>query len=617
MSTFIRLTDYVSENQKRLALLKRNVVFRVNQNQFTMIPGMPIAYWVSQSVLRTFGNSENISSVARPRIGMRTGDNERFLRYWFEISRTGIDLSVASATEAIKSGAKWFPYNKGGAFRRWYGNSLIVVLWENNGYEIKKNTLQNYPQLSWDNLSWKISNEKMFFKAAVTWSFVGSSFAVRVVPNGHLFDVGGSCAFPESEALLGVSAYLCSSTAAFFAGVLNPTLNFQISDVANLPWQAIGSAKLQVESIARNAVSISKCDWDLRETSWDFRRSPLLLNYVAEPVFTEIDKNITDVSWPSAVDTVCSFADAYASYITHWTKEFKELHRLEEENNRIFIDLYGLQDELSPEVPYSEVTILQDELDKDARERGEIVFNKKEVLRQFVSYGVGCIFGRYSLDEEGLILADAGDTLDTYLERIPEPRLRPDESGILPITEDDDFPDDLPSQFRAFLRAAFSNEHYDENVQFLEEGLGRDLRSYFLKHFYKDHVKRYKKRPIYWLITSPKGSLRALIYLHRYNRDTVNRFLNDYLRPYQRKLEARRRTAEQSLNSGGLSGSERTKARKDIDRISAALEELSVWERDVVRPLAEQRVELDLDDGVKVNYGKLGSILETLKGLNG
>lgn len=238
-------------------------------------------------------------------------------------------------------------------------------------------------------------------------------------------------------------------------------------------------------------------------------------------------------------------------------------------------------------------------------------------MSQFISYGVGCIFGRYSLDKDGLILADAGDNLDVYLAQIPKPILRPDESGILPITDDNDFADDLPSQWRAFLRAAFGDKHYEENLRFLEDGLGKRLRQYFLKGFYDDHVKRYKKRPIYWLITSPKGTLQALIYLHRYNRDTVNRFLNDYLRPYQQKLEAKRVSAEHVLTGGGSSQSEKTKAQKRIDEIRKALEELSTWERDVVRPLAEKRIELDLDDGVKVNYGKLGAILAKVKGLNG
>ena len=554
MSTFIRLTDCLTENEKRLALLRRHVVFHIDQEQFAKIPGMPIAYWVSQSVLRNFENGENINSVARPRIGMRTGDNERFLRYWFEPASTSTRFGVVSADEAVDSGAKWFPYNKGGAFRRWYGNSLMVIFWENNGYKVKKNTLQKYPQLSWDNLSWKISNEKLFFKTAVTWSFVGSSFTVRVVPKGHLFDVGGSCAFPESESLLGVAAYLCSSTAAFFAGVVNPTLNFQISDVASLPWKAIGSEKIRVAALARDAVSISKSDWDLRETSWDFRRSPLLCDYRVEPILTNIDENLTDVSWPSSIGMVESLPASYRAFVSHWTKQFLELHRLEEENNLFFIDLYGLRKDLTLDVPYSQVTILQDELDDSARDSRRIDFKIDEVMRQLVSYGVGCIFGRYSLDKDGLILANAGDGLDAYLAGIPEPTFRPDESGILPITDDNDFTDDLPSQWRAFLRAAFGDEHYEENLRFLEDGLGKRLRPYFLKGFYDDHVKRYKKRPIYWLITSPKGTLQALIYLHRYKRDTVNRFLNDYLRPYQQKLEAKRVSAEHVL-SGGRSSS--------------------------------------------------------------
>mgnify|MGYP006278659967 CR=1 FL=1 len=594
MSVFVRLVDCDSPTAKRQAFGDRNRWYQLDQHDFTLLPGYPFAYWASRAQLDCF-RLPSLNQVGTTREGLKTGDNARFVFFWHELSRA----DVCTRPECQKR--RYVPHVKGGAFRRWYGNCELVILWDGDGQEIKRHP------------SSTVANQNYQFCKGFTWTYVTSGpLSVRYVPDGWTFNNKGPMAFADRPMLPG--AVLNSKVANALIQIVAPTLDYTVGNVGSLPLP--DRANAEHTTPAKTCLSLSKADWDSRERSWEYRRCPLLDDYEAKHGSNPIDENLTEISLPSSLGKVESLAEGYSCYTTLWTKQFKELHRLEEENNRIFIDLYGLQDELSPEVPYSEVTILQDELDKDARERGEIVFNKQEVLRQFVSYGVGCIFGRYSLDEDGLILANAGDTLDTYLERIPEPRLRPDESGILPITEDDDFPDDLPSQFRAFLRAAFGTEHYDENVQFLEEGLGRDLRSYFLKHFYKDHVKRYKKRPIYWLITSPKGSLRALIYLHRYNRDTVNRFLNDYLRPYQRKLEARRRTAEQSLNSGGLSGSERTKARKDIDRISAALEELSVWERDVVRPLAEQRVELDLDDGVKVNYGKLGAILETVKGLN-
>ena len=251
-----------------------------------------------------------------------------------------------------------------------------------------------------------------------------------------------------------------------------------------------------------------------------------------------------------------------------------------------------------------------------ALERGEIVFNKQEIMKQFVSYGVGCIFGRYSLDKDGLILANAGDDLDAYLAQIPEPN----SARTNPASSQSPTTTTSPTIFRRsgahfFAPRSVMNTTKKTSV-FLEDGLGKRLRPYFLKGFYDDHVKRYKKRPIYWLITSPKGTLQALIYLHRYNRDTVNRFLNDYLRPYQQKLEAKRVSAEHVLTGGGSSQSEKTKAQKRIDEIRKALEELSTWERDVVRPLAEKRIELDLDDGVKVNYGKLGAILAKVKGLS-
>ncbi len=614
-ATVVSLTDVKGSAAKASRFRDSEKRKRIHQDYMRVLPGSVMAYWLPHHVIELFETSPAIENYPMT-AGIMTTDNDQYVRRWHEVSSAVILDTSLKGTNGYRT-QPWRFFNKGGGVRRWFGLNEMVVDWREDGRAIKSDVVKKYPYLK-GNYSFVIRGEDLFYKGGITWSALSSTrLSARLsIKNAIMATVGPVVLPPVAEQPL-VLGLLNSKAAEFVCGAITPTQHYDIGPVGKLPYLSpFEEDKKQVSQRVADLVMIAKADWDARETSWDFRRSPLLTDYSAEAIVNGVDENLTDTSWPSAVGSGWRLSEAYATYRAHWSEQFLHLHHLEEQNNRFFINLYGLQDELSPEVPYSEVTILQDELDKDARERGEIVFNKKEVLRQFVSYGVGCIFGRYSLDEDSLILANAGDTLDTYLKRIPEPRLRPDESGILPITEDDDFPDDLPSQFRAFLRAAFGTEHYDENVQCLEEGLGRDLRTYFLKDFYKDHVKRYKKRPIYWLITSPKGSLRALIYLHRYNRDTVNRFLNDYLRPYQRKLEARRRTAEQSINSGGLSGSERTKARKDIDRISAALEELSGWEREVVRPLAEQRVELDLDDGVKVNYGKLGAILEMVKGLN-
>jgi uncharacterized protein (UPF0297 family) len=564
----------------------------VPQSEFKSIAGAPISYWMRSATRSVFRTSSSFSEIAISAVGLQTGDTELFLRTWQEISSSQMY-------------SRWYPIAKGGGYRKWYGNHIEVVDWENEGERIKSFP-RSYPR-----------NAALYFKEGLVCSAITSGpNSYRNLPKGFVFDVNMRAIFPKDGVSgLYLLALLSSKVVFHLLSFLSPTMAVNTEDFDRLPIVFGDSLERVVENTLR-LLEISRQDWDSSEQSWEFSGSPLLskdcLQYSENGKISQEATNSDFIT--ASRETLLE--SAYNAYCQLRTTRFQEMLSLEEDNNRTFIELYGLNDELTPEIPFSEITILQNELDPRFRSQEKVIFKNQELMKQFVSYGVGCIFGRYSLDKDGLILANAGDGLDVYLAQIPEPTLRPDESGILPITDDNDFADDLPSQWRAFLRAAFGNEHYEENLHFLEDGLGKRLRPYFLKGFYDDHVKRYKKRPIYWLITSPKGTLQALIYLHRYNRDTVNRFLNDYLRPYQQKLEAKRVSAEHVLTGGGSSQSEKTKAQKRIDEIRKALEELSTWERDVVRPLAEKRIELDLDDGVKVNYGKLGAILAKVKGLN-
>jgi len=295
------------------------------------------------------------------------------------------------------------------------------------------------------------------------------------------------------------------------------------------------------------------------------------------------------------------------------------MQRLEEENNRIFIEAYGLQDELTPEVPLNEITLTCNPHYRYGNNRSDEELEallKADTLKEFISYAVGCMFGRYSLDKPGLILANQGETIEDYLKQVPEPTFPADTDNVIPILDGDWFTDDISERFRKFLRVTFGDERYEDNLKFIESALGKDIRKYFLKDFYNDHVRRYKKRPIYWLFSSPKGSFNALIYLHRYRPDTVSVVLNDYLREFRSKLVARKNQMEGLNISASASQAEKTRALKEIENIKKMIEELQDYERDVLYPLATEQIDIDLDDGVKVNYVKFGLALKKVPGLD-
>jgi len=350
-------------------------------------------------------------------------------------------------------------------------------------------------------------------------------------------------------------------------------------------------------------VEVSKHDWDSYETSWDFTNLPLLTVEYRQPTLKA----------------------TYQKLRSHWREMTLEMQRLEEENNRIFIDAYGLQEELKSDVPLNEITLTCNphyRYGNDKSEEDLEALLLADTMRELVSYAVGCMFGRYSLDKSGLILANQGETVSDYLKRVPEPSFPADDDNVIPMLDGDWFTDDIAERFRKFLHVTFGEEHYEENLRFVEQALNikgkrnYSIREYFFGEFYTDHVKRYKKRPIYWLFSSPKGSFNALIYMHRYRPDTVGVVLNDYLREFRTKLTSHKNHLEAVSISASASQGEKTKALKEIEKINKMIAEMEEYEREVLYPLATEQVEIDLDDGVKVNYGKLGMALKKIPGLD-
>lgn len=385
--------------------------------------------------------------------------------------------------------------------------------------------------------------------------------------------------------------------------IICPTLNTTAGSLELFPYPQRGKLELlKIKSLVAELIKMTSSDWNFFETSWDFTSLPLLDHGYRQPTLKA----------------------TYQKLRAHWREMTLEMQRLEQENNRIFIDAYGLQDELTPEVPLSEITLTCNPHYRYGNDKSEDELEAlllADTMRELVSYAVGCMFGRYALDKPGLILANQGETIEDYLKRVPDPSFPADDDNVIPMLDGDWFTDDIAERFRKFLRVAFGEEHYEANLRFVEKALGkngkaRDMRDYFLKDFYSDHVKRYKKRPIYWLFSSPKGSFNALIYMHRYRPDTVSVVLNDYLREFRTKLTSHKNHLEAVSISASSSQGEKTKALKEIEKITKMIVEMEEYEREVLYPLATEQVEIDLDDGVKVNYPKLGVALKKIVGLD-
>jgi type II restriction/modification system DNA methylase subunit YeeA len=524
--------------------------------------------------MNVFEKNASLSEQVSARNGMTTGDNERFLRFWQEVGHDEIVFGASSTSAAAATGKRWFPHNKGGAYRKWYGNAEYVVDWLNDGEAIKDFRPKS-----------TVRNPDYFFKASVSWSDINmKTISFRYYPEGFCFDAAVNSAFPKDrDHALSLLAVTNNKFVFKMAPILNPTMHFKIGDFGSLPGLLRTDSKCTADVQAM--LDLSKTDWDNFETSWDFRDQPLLRPGLKGATL--------EASW--------------RNWEAQSTAAIRRMRELETENNRLFIAAYGLEGELQPEVPEDQITLARADARKD--------------MAAFLSYAVGCMMGRYSPDHPGLILANAGDSAADFRLKLAAAGLRmnelsfqPDEDGIIPVLDGEWFEDDIVARTRDFLRATFGEATLRENLRFIEDALGKDLRKYFLTDFYKDHLQTYKKRPIYWLVQSPKKGFSALLYLHRCTRDTMNGVLNRYLRDYQVKLRNRiTHLAEQEATA--TSAKAKTEARKEGDKLKKTLHECEEWERQTLLPLAQARIELDLDDGVKVNYLKLGEALAPIPGL--
>lgn len=610
---FIRLVDLDRSDLKREKTLEAiqnpscGWFYQANQKDFEKIPNSPIGYWAPNLLMKAFEINKKVKDISEPKSGLSTTDNQRFLRYWFEVPHGSIPMLINDIVETETTTEKWYPFNKGGEFRKWYGNNEYVVNWRNNGLEIKEVTKGA--------AGGRIVSPEYYFKIGIGWSGISSSKPSMRLINNAIFGSGGKALFTNGKDYFFLGL-LNSKVALTCLNVLSPTLNYEAGHIGNIP--VCNQDGFTKEDTVKNCVSVQKKDWDSKEISWDFSRNDLI---------RVEGQDISDL------------IDLYKQF---WSNKFFQIHRNEEELNRQFIEIYGLQDELTPDVPLEEITILQDELDREALkaqnarlERDsvtglvtdysgiELKFDAKEVFAQFISYAVGCMFGRYSLDKEGLILANQGETLEDYFLNVhgtPYPPsggqggFLPDKDNIIPVLDDEWFEDDIVSRFKEFLRVTFGKENLEKNLAFVESAIGKDIRKYFVKDFYSDHIQRYKKRPIYWMFSSPNGSFNVLIYMHRYTQDTLSKILNDYLNQYREKLRARVEHLDQVMVSG--SSTEQTKAAKEKDKIRAVLLELQEYERDILYPLATERIAIDLDEGVLVNYNKFGKAIKEVAGLN-
>lgn len=558
--TYCRLIEPTSQQGKEDMFLAGENRYTANQDDFAKIPGAPIAYWIGQNVFRVF-SEKCVRNYAEPRHGMSTGNNDLCLKVWFEISEDKVCFDAGSLDEFDLSKCKYAPYKKGGSFRLWYGNNDYVIAYD-------KKSRQVMEKLS----GYRSSSTGFFFKPSINWSDVSTSaFGMRVSPKGFAFDGRGASMFCDSNIMLYIAALLASKFTTYILNILNPTLTFNIENVAAIPVIIDENQKGQIECTAEENVQLSKDDWDSFETSWDFKKHPLLCN-------------------------VSTISEAFAQWQAECAERFNQLKANEEELNRIFIDIYGLQEELTPEVEDKDVTVRKADLQRD--------------IKSLLSYAVGCMFGRYSLDVEGLAYAGGEWDNSKYQSYIP------DADNVIPITDEEYLDDDIVSRLCAWLKVVYGADTLEENLDYIAKALGNKgstsreiIRNYFLNDFFKDHCQTYSvtgsgKRPIYWLFDSGKqNGFKALVYLHRYTPDTIGNLRIDYLHKMQRVYESEINRMQDMMDHSG-NAREVAAASKRKDKLAKQLKECREYDEKISH-LALSRIELDLDDGVKVNYRKL------------
>ena len=552
----------------------------IEQNSFERIAGCPIGYWVSFNMLNDFSNP-SVGENAVVKIGMGTGKNDLFLKKWWEVTYKKINTTLTSCSQLESCSGKYFPYNKGGEYRLWYGNIVDVCWYDEEGRNAMDNTSGHRENGGYD----------YYFHEGITWSFISSGrLGVRYLPTGCLFDVAGSSLFSNGVDIKYVLGLLSTNVSYTILKILNPTINFQAGNIKGIPFIHQNEKEI-VDLVTRN-IEISKADWDRNEFSLGYNDNPIV-NICNQFVY-EGDKRIS-FKLESIVNLFKSL----------WEDRFNEIHHNEEELNRKFIEIYNLQGELTPDVPLDEITILQQ--GEITIENNELKWKADVVMKQLISYAIGCMMGRYSIDKPGLILANQGDGLDQYNEQVPNSRFEPDDDGIIPLmSAQSDFADNATVRFKQWLVAAFGEETLVENLNFIEASLGKSIDDYFVKDFWKDHKKMYQNRPIYWLFSSKKGAFQCLAYMHRMDAYTAERIRTKYLLPHIEWLMQKQ--SEMEANAANLNARER----KELDSIVKQIEECREY-HDRLHVVADEQIDFDLDDGVVVNYAKFGDVLCKLK----
>lgn len=576
---YCRLIEPNTQQGKEDMFLLEQNRFSTKQKNFYDIPGTPFAYWLSDTMFDIFKDSKTLSDVAKPRQGLATSDNDRFLKLWHEVDFSKIGFGITSIDDDRKFEYKWFPCTKGGSFRRWYGNNDYIVNWENDGEEIKA-----YAAKLYRNYTRTIKNIPFYFRKGLTWSTISSGlFSLRYVPEGFVFETKGAMCYVDDKYLYSVLALYNTKVMQQFLAVVSPTLDYHEGPLGRTP--ILLEDNSEIDEITKNCITISKNEWDSFENSWDYKGHPLIeLRTETECVRVHEQQNyhIKDVYW--VWSQLCD-------------KRFQKLKDNEEKLNRHFIDVYNLQNELTPEIEENDVSVRKADLGRD--------------IRSFISYAVGCMFGRYSLDVDGLAYAGGEWDVSKYVS------FAADKDNIIPICDDEYFEDDIVGLFVGFVKTVYGADTLDENLEFIANALGgkgqpKDvIRNYFLNDFYSDHCKIYQKRPIYWLFDSgKKNGFKALIYMHRYQPDTIARIRTDYVHEQQ----ARYRTAITDLEQriANASTGERVKLNRKLTTLQAQDTEIRTYE-EKIHHLADQMISIDLDDGVKKNYAIFQDVLAKIK----
>ena len=616
---YIKLSDFKgAENQapKTIEAIQNHncgYYFETSTENFSKIPGSPIAYWVSRNFLLGFVNNKKLEEKDYPKQGLITGDNLQFLRLWYEVCNLNIDFYCSSCDDSAHSGIFWFPYNKGGDFRKWYGNNDYIVNWKNDGYEIKhfidnKGKLRSRPQ-----------NTNCYFKEHVTWSKISSSkISFRLKNIGSIFSDAGCAIILSDNDKWYVLGLLNSIYAQSVFDIINPTINYTQGTIASLPYKEMN--KQIVDKLVKKNIFLSESDWNSYETSWDFTVNPLIKQLDSLWDATGVGATIHSY-YGMHVKVNSNMELCYHLWKIECNNRFRELKENEEELNRIFIDIYGLQDELTPEESDKDVTVhyvvdSKDDIPKSF-EGSNYVRTKQDEIKSFISYAVGCMFGRYSLDVDGLAYAGGEWGDSKYKSFIP------DQDDIIPIYEDEFYgDDDITGRFIDFVRVAFGEDDLEENLTFIADSLGgkgtprKVIRDYFINDFFKDHCQMYQvtgsgKRPIYWQFDSgKKNGFKALVYIHRYKPDLIARMRTEYVHPQQARYRTQINMLENQI--GSVSKSDEIRIKKEIQTIKAKADELAIYE-EKIHHWADKMEPMDLDDGVKANYAKFQELLAKIK----